>query len=99
MATRGHRLPPEALVSSPPPAVGAVYVVGRRPIQFGRYTLPPGVEVPGAADWLRLESRLTTRMLVPAGPEYVHFEDWAAANPLPEPEPENVEASPETVDA
>src|SRR5690242_19287313 len=79
IATRGKRvaLPP----AQPPSAEGGapVYVVHNRPLKFGGHTLPKGTEVPGAADWTRVEAWVNARQIhrLQPGEDYVTYEAFA----------------------
>jgi hypothetical protein len=79
--------------------MSAVYVCGARPLDFGVYVLTEGVEVPGAADWPRIEAWVNARRVrqLRADEEYTAFEDfkalWELEHPEPEPEPEQTEAT------
>lgn len=67
-------LPTESAPSSYPGR--AVYVCGGRPLRFGEHLLTQGVEVPGAADWLRLAAWVGARRVrrIEPGEEYVSYE-------------------------
>lgn len=64
-----------------------VYVVGTKPLPFGHHILLPGVEVPGAANWSRLEAWVSARRVRLAGDfeEYTSYDDFVASQPQPEP--------------
>lgn len=53
-----------------------MYVVYGRPLRFRSHILTKGVEVPGAADWTRLEAWVSARQvrLVAPGEEYTTYE-------------------------
>lgn len=61
-------------------AAAAVYVCSGRPLKVGDYEVPAGVEVPGAAEWPRVEAWIGARRIHPAasGEEYVTFKDFTA---------------------
>lgn len=79
-ATRGKRvdLVPATKAEA---QVTAIYVCGARPLDFGDLTLTEGVEVPGAADWHRLEAWVSARRVrqLRVDEEYTPFEDFKAA--------------------
>jgi hypothetical protein len=62
--------PPRGRVSKPPPTKpkgedsGSRYVVGRKPLKSGTTMLMPGMPVPGAENWLRVESWVRSGHLV-----------------------------------
>jgi len=74
-ARRGQRV---ALPAEPPAQAGKVtaYVCGPRGLKFGHHTLTEGVEVPGAADWLRVEAWVSSRAIRPVleGEEFITYE-------------------------
>lgn len=76
-ARRGQRV---ALPTEPPTSVGkvAAYVCGARPLKFGHRTLTEGVEVPGAAGWLRVEAWVSSRSIRPVlpGETFVTYEEF-----------------------
>lgn len=55
------------------------YVCGAKPLPFGEITLVEGVEVPGAADWRRLEAWVSQRRVRPVydGDDFVPYEEFA----------------------
>lgn len=57
------------------------YVVHGKPLRYGVHVLTDGIEVPGAADWLRLEAWVASRRLRPvyAGEPYTSFETYLNA--------------------
>jgi hypothetical protein len=57
-----------------------VYISVGRPLKLGEYELPPGVEVPGAEGWPRIEAWVNARRVrqARAGEEYVPFEEFRA---------------------
>lgn len=64
------------------PVVGAsvaTYVCTARPLPFGYFTLTDGVEVPGAADWTRIDSWVGARRVrkVEQGEEFTSFMEFA----------------------
>ena len=79
-ARRGQRV---ALVEDRPTEAQAValYVCGARPLDFGEMVLTEGVEVPGAADWPRVQAWVDARRIrmLRVGEEYTTFEDFRAA--------------------
>lgn len=84
-ARRGTKIPGGLAAVATLPAVDSqVFVVGLRPLRSGPYLLPPGVEVPGAASWPRIEAWVTSRVIHPAGAPgtYVTFEDYVNALPI-----------------
>lgn len=56
-----------------------VYVCGHKPLKMGELTLTAGVEVPGAATWLRKDAWVSSRVIreVREGEEYIPFEVFA----------------------
>jgi hypothetical protein len=96
-ARRGRR-DPSLLAPVPttaPPT--SVYVVGRKPLKFGAMTLVPGVEVPGASAWPRIEAWVNARAVrqVLADEDYIGFDTyaamWAEEHPAELVEPEQTE--------
>lgn len=78
-ATKGVRNP--ALLSRPvqrEERVPVAYVVATKPLRFGEHTLLAGTEIPGAADWIRLEAWISSRAVRPvySGDVYVTFESF-----------------------
>lgn len=57
---------------------GETFVVDLKPLRFGEYVLKPGTEVPGAGDWLRIESWVDARRVraVSEGEPYLSFKDF-----------------------
>ncbi|HEY5787501.1 MAG TPA: hypothetical protein VIT65_22275 [Microlunatus sp.] len=57
-----------------------VYISCGRPLKVGEYELPPGIEVPGAADWPRVEAWVNARRIrqVRVGEDYTPFETFKA---------------------
>lgn len=55
-----------------------VYVCGARPLKFREHTLTEGVEVPGAADWTRIEAWVNARAIrkIPADQPYTSYEEF-----------------------
>jgi hypothetical protein len=78
--TRGAKNPALLVETRSRTAPALVYLCGARPLKFGDYTLSEGVEVPGAADWPRLEAWVGARSIRPAyaGEEYTSFEEFKA---------------------
>lgn len=78
--TRGRKDPALLLQTRSRTAPAQVYLCGGRPLKVGDYTLTEGVEVPGAAEWRRLEAWVGARAVRPAvsGEQYVTFEDFKA---------------------
>jgi hypothetical protein len=76
-ARRGQRV---ALPAEPPAAAGKVtaYVCGVKPLRFGNHVLTEGVEVPGAASWLRVEAWVSGRRIRPVleGEPFVSYEEF-----------------------
>lgn len=68
--------PPAEEVAAGPP----LYVSCVRPLRVGAHTLPEGVEVPGAASWLRVEAWVNARRVrkLAAGEPYIPFEVFEA---------------------
>jgi hypothetical protein len=58
-----------------------LYVCGPKPLRVGADVLHEGVEVPGAADWLRLESWVGCRRVrrIKATEEHTAYTDFVAA--------------------
>lgn len=59
----------------------ATYVCGARPLDFGELTLVEGVEVPGAADWPRIEAWVSARRVrqLRVDEDYTPYEEFKAA--------------------
>lgn len=80
-ARRGRKDPsllaPKAETSGSRPT--NVYVCGNKPLRVGELTLTAGVEVPGAAHWLRKDAWVSARVIreVREGEDYTTFEDFA----------------------
>ena len=77
-AAKGRRVALPELAPSSGPGRAVAYVCGGRPLRFGEHLLTAGVEVPGAADWLRLEAWVGARRVYPVyeGEEYVSYEQF-----------------------
>jgi hypothetical protein len=54
--------------------------VAAKPLLVGEHLLPIGTEVPGAADWPRVEAWVNARHIraVAPGEDYVSYEDFIA---------------------
>ena len=54
------------------------YVSDIRPLKYGDHLLPQGVEVPGAAEWPRIESWVDARRVRPVyeGEDFTTYEDF-----------------------
>ena len=73
---------PALLVQTKAPkdaALTNVFVCGDRPLPMGDLVLTKGVEVPGAAGWLRHEAWVASRRIreVRQDEDYISFEDFA----------------------
>lgn len=66
-----------AAPAEPEVAEEVLYVCGARPLPFGEFMLTEGVEVPGAADWPRLDAWVNARRVrkVSANDPYTLFAD------------------------
>jgi hypothetical protein len=80
-ATVGRRVPLALEPSMPAARRVAGYVCGAKPLPFGDVILIEGVEVPGAADWRRLEAWVNARRVRPFydGDDYVPYADFVAS--------------------
>lgn len=77
IAARGRR-DPDLLRQTRIEVAGLVYVCGAKPLKFGHYELTEGVEVPGAAEWPRLEAWVNSRRIRAIGPgvEFIPFDEF-----------------------
>lgn len=80
-STRGRKNPALLSPVRTSTAAAVAYIVCGRPLKMGTYELPAGVEVPGAAEWPRVEAWIGARRIRPAasGEEYISYEDYTAA--------------------
>lgn len=74
--------PPEPVV----PAAKVLYVCGARPLRFGEHVLTEGVEIPGAQEWVRVESWVSARRVRKVSQDDPHipfavFEEWVNTDP------------------
>jgi hypothetical protein len=62
------------------PVDTGIYVCGRKPLRMGDMVLVEGVEVPGAAEWPRLEAWVNARAVrrLLEGEDYIAFETYQA---------------------
>ena len=73
---RGRRI---ALVPPPEqPEKAVTYVTNVRELPFGHHMLTDGVEVPGAAEWPRIEAWVSARRVRPVkeGEPFTSYEDF-----------------------
>jgi hypothetical protein len=79
-STRGRKDPSLLNPVRKTTAAAAVYIVNGRSMKMGDYELPAGVEVPGAAEWPRVEAWSGARRIRPAasGEQYITFEEFTA---------------------
>ena len=71
---RGRRV--QLAPVQPAEPVATTYVVNVRDLPFGHHMLTDGVEVPGAADWPRIEAWVSARRVRPVkdGEQYTSYE-------------------------
>jgi hypothetical protein len=93
-ALRGKRVDASVMAPQPPKAVGNTYVCGHKPLKLGHRVLHAGVEVPGAAEWTRIDAWVmarSVRVLVP-DEEFTSFADFSEAWDIEHPETVPAEA-------
>lgn len=80
-ATRGRKDPSLLAPVRQRTAPNVVYVVANRALKIGDYSVPAGVEVPGAASWPRVEAWVSARAIRQtfSGEKYTTFADFTAA--------------------
>lgn len=80
-AARGRKDPSLLAPVRQRTAPNVVYVVANRPLKVGEYTVPAGVEIPGAASWPRVEAWVGARAIrqLGSGEKYITFADFTAA--------------------
>lgn len=78
-ARSGRRNPALLEPAEQPAAAGGVFVAAK-PLLVGEHLLPIGTEVPGAADWPRVEAWVNARHIraISPGEDYVSYEDFIA---------------------
>lgn len=79
-AGRGSRVLLEPVPEIPAEDTSRVYVCTARPLRVGAYLLREGVEVPGAANWLRLDSWVNSRRVrkIKVDESYLTWDDFVA---------------------
>lgn len=67
-------------VPAPGPGGRVVYVCGIRPLRVGELLLTAGVEVPGAAEWPRVDTWVSTRKIkaITSNDEFIAYDDFKA---------------------
>jgi hypothetical protein len=77
---RGRRDPGLLVPTTRAKASSGIYIATGRPLKFGEYELPPGVEVPNAGTWPRVEAWVNARRIreIKPGENYVLFSDYQA---------------------
>ena len=80
-ARRGRRVQlQDAPVATAEVAGASLYVCTVRPLRYGDDVLTEGVEVPGAADWVRIEAWINARRIkkISADDVYIPYADFKA---------------------